>query len=108
MEPSSILAEIIVMSYRIENFQNDPSWILSIGEKLDKVHFRQGHLHAECDSQTGFCTIHYDEHDPHESLSSLINHLLDSNSGKLLIGIAVAGIIDQVLIGGSIRKSLMK
>lgn len=96
------------MSYRITDFQNDPSWTRSIGEKLDKIHFRRGHEHAECDPQTGFCTIHYDEHDPHESFSSLFNHLLDSDSGKMLIGITVAGILDQILTGGSIRKSLLK
>ena len=96
------------MLYRIENLQNDPSWTRSIGEKLDKIHFRRGHMHAECDPRTGFCSVHYDKHDPSESFSSLINHLIGSDSGKVLVGIAVAGILDQILTGGSIRKSLLQ
>ncbi len=96
------------MSYRIEDFENDPSWIRSAGEKIGKIHFRKEHYHAECDPKTGFCSIHYDKHDPHKSITSLVNHLGDSNSGKIILGIVVVGILDQIFTGGAIRKSLLK
>jgi len=95
------------MTYRIEDFENDPTWTRSFGEKLDRIHFRKGNLHAECDPKTGICSIHYDKHDPHKSISLLINHLADSNSGKVLLGIVIVGIIDQLLTDGQIRKSLL-
>lgn len=81
---------------RIENFERDPSWKRSIGEKLDKIHFRNGHYHAECDPNTGYCNVHYDKDDPHESLKSLLNHLADSNSGKVLLVVVGIGILDQI------------
>ena len=56
---------------RIEHFQTNPNWTPSVGEKLDKVHFRNGHLHAEYNPATGNCSTHYDEHDPYESLTEL-------------------------------------
>jgi len=96
------------MSYRIEDFENDPSWIRSVGEKIGKIHFRKGHYHAECDLKTGFCSIHHDKHDPHESITSLVNHLGDSNSGKIILAVVVVGILDQIFTGGAIRKSLLK
>ena len=80
---------------RIEDYQNDPNWISSIGEKLDKIHFRNGHLHAECDPTTGNCTIHYDKHDPSESIPELAKHVWDSNLGKSLI------------IGGGITAAIL-
>ena len=52
------------MNYRIEDFQNDSSWKLSLGEKLGKIHFRNGHEHTVCDLTTSICEIHYDEIDP--------------------------------------------
>jgi len=91
---------------RIEDIQNDPAWIRSIGEKLSKIHFRNGHYHAECDPETGKCSIHYDKDDPHESLTSLFNHLADSNSGKVLLAVAGVAVLDQILTGGQIRKSI--
>ncbi len=96
------------MRYKIGNFENESSWILSLGEKLGKIHFRKGHLHAECDPKTGFCSIHEDRHDPHESATSLVKHMADSNSGKVILGVVLVGILDQILTGGTIRKSLMK
>jgi len=96
------------MSYRIEDFENDPSWIRSVGEKVGKIHFRKENYHAECDPKTGFCSIHHDKHDPHKSITSLVNHLGDSNSGKIILGIVVVGILDQIFTGGAIRKSLLK
>ncbi len=76
---------------RIKSLQNNPNWRPSLGDKLDKVHFRNGHLHAECDPVTGKCSIHYDKHDPYESLTELSRHLWKSNLGKvLIIGGAIA------------------
>ena len=93
--------------YTIKDLQNNPNWIPSIGEKLDKVHFRNGHLHAECDPNTGFCKIHRDKDDPHESLTSLFKHLLDSKSGKGLLVVGGVVVLDQIFTGGKIRKSLV-
>jgi len=84
---------------RINDYQNNLNWKPSLGEKLDKTHFRNGHLHAECDSVTGNCSTHYDEHDPYESLPELARHLWKSNLGKILV---VGGVI---LLGFTILKS---
>ena len=94
------------MSYRIEDFENDPSWQKSTGEKLNKIHYRKAHWHTECDPITGFCSVHYDKDDPHESVSSLVKHLADSDSGKVVLGAAVVAILDQVFNGGRLRKSI--
>ena len=91
---------------RIEDFERDPSWKRSIGEKLDKIHFRKEHYHAECDPKTGYCKVHYDKDDPHKSFTSLVNHLADSNSGKVLFAIVSVAILDQIFTGGQIRKSI--
>lgn len=91
---------------KISRIAGDPSWKRSIGEKLDKIHFRNGHYHAECDPKTGFCKIHHDKDDPHESLTSLVKHLADSNSGKILLGIGGVAILDQIFTGGELRKSI--
>ena len=69
----------------IDYYQNNLNWTPSLGEKLDKAHFRNGHLHAECDSVTGNCATHYDEHDPYESLTELARHLWKSDLGKVLV-----------------------
>lgn len=94
------------MSYRIEDFENDPSWKKSIGEKLNKIHYRKDHWHAECDPETRFCSMHYDKDDPHKSINSLAKHLADSNSGKVVIGVAVIALLDQVFNDGKLRKSI--
>ena len=70
---------------RIEDYQNNLNWTPSYGEKLGKVHFRDGHLHAECDPVTGDCSTHYDEHDPYESLTEFARHLWRSDLGKVLV-----------------------
>ena len=70
---------------RIEDFQNNPNWTPSLGEKLNKTHFRNSHLHAECDPITGDCHTHYDKHDPYESLPELARHLWKSDLGKVLV-----------------------
>jgi len=96
------------MSYRIEDFENDPNWQPSVGEKLDKIHFRNGHWHAEIDSNTGFGDIHYDKYDPNESLSSLANHMWESNMGKGIMITAAVAILDEVFNHGNLRKSVKK
>lgn len=96
------------MTFTIKQLKEDPTWSRSLGEKLDKIHFRKGNLHAECDATTGICKIHHDKHDPHESISSLLKHMAESNGGKVVLGVIVAGVLDQVLTGGTIRKSLLK
>ena len=70
---------------RIDNYQNNLNWTPSLGEKLGKVHFRNGHLHAECDPVTRYCSTHYDKHDPYESLIELARHLWKSDLGKVLV-----------------------
>ena len=92
--------------HRIEDYEKDSSWKRSIGEKLDKIHFRKGHYHAECDPKTGFCSTHFDKDDPHESIESLFKHLVDSNGGKVLLGTLGIAVLDQILTGGKLRKSL--
>lgn len=73
------------MLNKVEDFRHNHNWYQSIGEKLDMVHFRSGHLHAECNPLTGYCQTHYDEYDPHESLTSLAKHLSGNNLSKLFL-----------------------
>jgi len=94
------------MSYRIEDFQNDPNWQPSVGEKLDMIHFRNGHWHAEIDPKTGFGDIHYDKYDPNESFSSLVDHVWESNTGKALMITGAVAILDHVFNDGNLRKSV--
>ncbi len=96
------------MSYRIEDFQNDLNWQPSFGEKLDKNHFRNGHDHAVCDPNTGICEIHYDEHDPYESLTELFNHMKESDKGKAVLLVGAGLLLDQILTGGQVRNALLK
>lgn len=96
------------MSYRIEDFENDPNWKQSFGEKLGQIHFRNGHDHAVCDPSTGICGIHYDEHDPHESFTSLFKHMKESDLGKAVLLIGGGLILDQFLTGGKVRNSIIK
>ena len=75
-------------------FENDPSWKPSFGEKIWLKHYRNGHYHAEVDPNTGQYSIHYDKHDPYESLESLAKHVADSDLGKAAIlvgGLAILG-----------------
>jgi len=96
------------MSYLIEDFQNDSNWKPSLGEKLGKIHFRNGHEHAVCDPITGICEIHYDEIDPHESSESLVKHMWESNLGKGVLITGGIAILDQIFNGGKLQKSLFK
>jgi len=91
----------------IKELENDPNWIPSLGEKLDKVHFRKGHYHAECNTKTGECEIHYDEIDPFEKPpESILNHMWQSNLGKVTLVGAGLAIIDEVFNKGRGRKEL--
>lgn len=96
------------MTCRIEDFQNDPNWKISLGEKLGKIHFRNGHFHAVCDPVSGYCDVHYDAIDPYKSITSLFNHIKESNLGKRVLIACTGLILDQVLTGGVVRKSLIK
>lgn len=78
------------MIYGIEDLQSDPNWKISLGEKLNMIHLRRGHEHAECELNTGICSTHFDEHDPYQSVSSLLKHLWNSKTGKfVLIGASI-------------------
>ena len=70
---------------KITYYQNNPNWTQSIGEKLNKTHFRNRHFHAECDPRTGNCTTHYDKHDPYESVTELAKHVWESDLGKAVV-----------------------
>ena len=94
------------MTYRIEDFENDPSWTPSFGEKLGMIHYRNGHWHAECDPNTRICTIHYDEHDPSESPTSLVKHMSQSNLGAGVLVIGAIAVLDHIFNHGKLRKSL--
>jgi len=78
------------MIFRIEDLQTNPNWKISFGDKLNMIHFRRRHEHAECDPNTGICTTHFDEHDPYQSVPSLLKHLWNSKTGKIvLIGASI-------------------
>jgi len=49
------------------------------------IHHRSGNCHAECDPSTGYCSTHYDEYDPNDSVSSLLKHMWQSDLGKMVI-----------------------
>lgn len=92
----------------IKDLQNNPDWKPSYGEKIGSIHFRNGHLHAVCDPKTGYCETHYDEIDPMESPLSLVKHMSQSNLGKGVLIMGAGLIIDQLLTGGQVRKSITK
>lgn len=94
--------------YKINDFQNDPEWKPSLGEKLGMIHYRNGHWHAECNPKTGICSIHYDSIDPHESLTSLVEHMSESKLGATVLAIVVVGTLDQIFTGGQLRKAFLK
>ena len=94
--------------YNIKDFQRDPAWSQSLGEKLSMTHFRNGNWHAECNSVTGACKIHYDKDDPHKSVESLVKHMAGSPIGATVLAIAGIGILDQLLTGGQIRKTIFR
>jgi len=71
------------------------------------IHFRNGHWYAECNSFTGECKIHYDKVDPHKSITSLVNHMSESNLGLSVLAVIGVGVLDQIFTGGQLRKSLL-
>lgn len=78
----------------IRYYRNNPDWRPSLGEAIDKAHYRNRHYHAVCDPATGACTEHYDKHDPHESIPSLVRHMWDSDLGRFVL--VALGIITVV------------
>lgn len=96
------------MVYTLNYFKNNPDWKPSLGEKLGMIHYRNGHQHAVCDPNTGICTIHSDEIDPHESIQSMFKHMAQSNTGKGVIFLGAGLLLDQLLTGGQVRKSIIK
>jgi len=73
----------------IDYYRNDPNWHHSFGEKIAFQHFRNGHWHAECDPYSGYCSTHYDEIDPYNSLTDMLKHVWQSKLGKLfLVGVS--------------------
>ncbi len=48
--------------YGMEYYENHPSCNPSLGQDITKIHFRNKHLHAVCNSKTNKCSEHYDEY----------------------------------------------
>ncbi len=70
-------------------------WLLSICEKLDKIHYREtppGTGHAECDPNAEYCGVHQDKVNPHQDP---LGHLIEDSPETLvgLGGAALAGTI---------------
>lgn len=71
-------------------------WLPSIGEKLNKVHFREpppGTGHAECDIDSELCQVHFDKVNPHQDL---IGHLIE-DSPQTLIGLIVGTLVGSIV-----------
>src|SRR2546426_798427 len=96
------------MTYRIEDFENDQTWTRSFGEKIGMIHFRNGHLHAECDPNTRLCEIHYDEDDPYKSPTSLVNHMSKSKLGAGVLVVGAIAILDHIFNDGKLRKEIQR
>lgn len=99
------------MVYTIDYFESSPDWKPSLGEALGKTHFRNGHYHAVCDPATGLCKVHHDKHDPHESWTSLLLHMLASRLGTAVLvcaAVGTAAVLDHVFNDGKLRKSITK
>ncbi|MGI0008157.1 MAG: hypothetical protein ACRD92_00885 [Nitrosopumilaceae archaeon] len=94
------------MSHRIEDFENDPAWTPSLGEKLGMIHFRNGHWHVECDLNTRLCNMHYDKDDPFESPTSLVKHMSKSKLGAGVLIVVGIAILDHIFNDGKLRKKL--
>ena len=86
----------------------NPAWSRSLGEKLDKIHFRKERCMQNAIQFTEVCKIHHDRTDPHESIPSLLIHMAQSNGGKIVLGVIAAAILDQALTGGNGTKITFK
>lgn len=89
---------------RVEKIKANLNWKPSLGEKRSHDHFRYYHYHAVCDPKTGWCEIHYDIDDPHESPISLLKHMYGSKVGRgvlVVLGIAIA-----VVAGYAVSKKI--
>lgn len=96
------------MNFRREQLENDPNWYTSIGEQFWKSNYRNKHFHAVCD-QNGNCLDHYDEDDPHESLTSLIKHVAKNKKVQGVVAVTIAALLtDAVLYKGKFRKKAKK
>lgn len=71
-------------------------WLPSIGEKLDKLHFREpppSTGHAECDLDSEYCEVHYDKVNPH---LDPIGHLVE-DSPETFVGLSSASLTGIVV-----------
>jgi len=76
---------------RISRKYVESHWIPSLGEKLDKIHFREpppGTRHAECSSNEDYCDVHFDKVNPHQDA---LGHLI-FDSPETLIGLSFGGL----------------
>jgi len=74
-------------SIRIQRQYVESNWIPSIGEKLDKIHFREplpGTRHAECSPNDEYCDVHFDKVNPHQDW---LRHLL-VDSPEIAVGLS--------------------
>jgi len=71
-------------------------WLPSIGEKLDKIHYREpspGTGHAERDPNSEYYEVHYDKVNPHQDP---LGHLIE-DSPETLVGIVAAVLAGTVV-----------
>ncbi len=88
----------------IEYYENNPSWNPSLGQDITKIHFRNGHHHAVCDSNTNKCSEHYDKYDPHESVPDLFKHLATNKYVQTGVASAITGVIVGAWLAYRISK----
>jgi hypothetical protein len=74
-------------------------WLPSIGEKLDKIHYREpppGTGHAERDPNAEYYEVHHDKVNPHQDP---LRHLME-DSPETLVGISAAVLAGTVVYAG--------
>ena len=62
---------------------------------MDETLQKGRHYHAEVEPNTVQYSIHYDKHDPSESLESLVKHVADSDLGKAAIFVGGLAILNK-------------
>lgn len=73
--------------------ERDPNWSFSLGEDINKLHWRKGKLHATCHPSDSICMIHKDSHDPHQFPIGTLKHLWDWSPPATIAGaLAVCGL----------------